>query len=226
MQKSGTDSRFNMQSQPPVAGTSIPKHWRIVISALLLIHILIVVLANWTAVPPESPLRESFRESPIYPYVVATSLNQGYRFFAPDPGPSHVIKYEIFDDQGKPIKLAGDEDTVGYLPPVDLRVGLLSGKPRLLYHRYFMLTEQIPNMPHPDLPPDRAAVNEPRLKKTMNSYAQELMRRNNGSRIKMTYLEHIFPDPDAFLEGKESMTDAESYVTLWSGEFTRDADNK
>jgi hypothetical protein len=225
MQKSGMDSGLNMQ-QTTAEQAPISRYWRRVISGLLLIHIVIVVLANWTAVPPESPLRDSFRESIVYPYVVATSLNQGYRFFAPDPGPSHVIKFEIFDDQGKPIKLAGDEDTIGYLPPINLRVGLLSGKPRLLYHRYFMLTEQVPNMPHPDMPPEAVAKNEVRLKITMNSYAQELMRRNNGARIKLTYLMHMPPNPDDFLEHKQSMTDPDSYVTLWSGEFTRDLEKK
>ena len=35
------------------------------------------------------------------PYLEAAYLDHGYAFFAPDPGPSHLVRYELeFDDGG------------------------------------------------------------------------------------------------------------------------------
>lgn len=58
-------------------------------------------------------------------------LDHGYRFFAPDPGPTHTIRFERSAADGKPIS--------GRLP--DRR----TTQPRLLYHRWFMLGESLAN---------------------------------------------------------------------------------
>ena len=55
-------------------------------------------------------------------------LNHGYAFFAPNPGSSFLLRAHLeFDD--------GREPLVVNLPDADQRT------PRLLYHRYFMLSE-------------------------------------------------------------------------------------
>ncbi len=59
-------------------------------------------------------------------------LGHGYRFFAPDPGPSHLVEYEIVGEDGKLIK--------GIFPSRDDENHAF---PRLLYHRWFMLSESI-----------------------------------------------------------------------------------
>ncbi|NIO41435.1 MAG: hypothetical protein GTO41_15415, partial [Burkholderiales bacterium] len=54
-------------------------------------------------------------------------LDHGYRFFAPEPGPGHLVRYEVTTSDG-----AG---AAGQFPDRD-RIW-----PRLLYHRWFMLSE-------------------------------------------------------------------------------------
>ena len=74
-----------------------------------------------------SPLLEDGYQIAL-PYNEALFLNHGYHFFAPDPGASTLIAWEIPRD--------GDAPVVGRFPDVSIR-------PRLLYHRYFMLAENV-----------------------------------------------------------------------------------
>ena len=62
-------------------------------------------------------------------YLNALYLNHGYHFFAPDPGPSTLLKYEGTAADGTPV--------AGVIPDADGHF------PRLLYHRHFMLTERL-----------------------------------------------------------------------------------
>jgi hypothetical protein len=67
--------------------------------------------------------------SPIYRLLF---LGHGYRFFAPDPGPSHLVEYEITKQDGSKI--------VGRFPD---RNNSEFSFPRLKYHRWFMLSETL-----------------------------------------------------------------------------------
>ncbi len=58
------------------------------------------------------------------PYVEVLYLDHGYFFFAPNPGPSHLIEYSI-----------APQESVRRIPDRTRQW------PRLLYHRYFMLSE-------------------------------------------------------------------------------------
>ncbi|MCE9605765.1 MAG: hypothetical protein K8U03_12795 [Planctomycetia bacterium] len=107
--------------------------------SLLLVYHLAAVLLEPLATPPhfvgppsEIPelLRPKFRA-----YATALSLDHAYKFFAPDPGESHLIRYDLhFADGTKRVGRAEQ--------------GFPDRKrdwPRLLYHRYFMLTEFLPD---------------------------------------------------------------------------------
>jgi hypothetical protein len=74
------------------------------------------------------------------PYITFLFLNHGYFFFAPDPGPNHLVDYKVeFDDGRLPIE--------GRFP------NLKEQQPRLLYHRYFMLSEALyANFAPPEAP--------------------------------------------------------------------------
>ena len=56
-------------------------------------------------------------------------LNQGHSFFAPEVGPGHIIRYELFDQSGRVVEQ-------GELP------NRKEHWPRLRYHRHFMLADQ------------------------------------------------------------------------------------
>lgn len=67
------------------------------------------------------------------PYSQWLYMNHGYFFFAPNPGPSHLIQFSLNQPTGKQQDL------------IPLQSNRLPDRnkhwPRLLYHRYFMLAE-------------------------------------------------------------------------------------
>ena len=65
----------------------------------------------------------------VAPVHQALFLGHGYRFFGPDPGPSHILEYRIESADGEEIN--------DKFPDRDQHW------PRLLYHRWFMLSETI-----------------------------------------------------------------------------------
>ena len=78
-------------------------------------------------------------------------LANGYRFFAPEPGPSHLIRYEV--------TLPDGTRKEGFFPD------RAHHQPRLLYHRYFMLSEFVNTLDNPEDRPTR-----------LNAYAQGVCR--------------------------------------------------
>jgi hypothetical protein len=99
---------------------------RAALSAVLAVHLLAVFVGPWAMPPQGSELASSLARL-LAPYVQATYLDNGYRFFAPEPGPSHLIRYEATMPDGKVVE--------GIFP------SLKEQWPRLLYHRHFMLSE-------------------------------------------------------------------------------------
>ena len=71
-------------------------------------------------------------EKGVRPLQRALFLGHGYRFFAPDPGPSHLVEFEIIQADGSLV--------TGQFPD---RNDTENAFPRLQYHRWFMLSETI-----------------------------------------------------------------------------------
>lgn len=101
------------------------------ISCALLCWLFIVILG-----PLSNPVGSEHLTRPlakkVRPLHRALFLGHGYRFFAPDPGPSHLVEFEITKDDGSIVK--------GKFPD---REDESHAFPRLLYHRWFMLSETI-----------------------------------------------------------------------------------
>jgi hypothetical protein len=97
---------------------------RRIISVVLALHV-IAVVASPLSVPPSSVFWDHawwlFR-----PYLQMMYLNHGYKYFAPEPGPSTLLAYTLEFEDGQTIQQT--------IPNRDIH-------PRLLYHRHFMLTE-------------------------------------------------------------------------------------
>jgi hypothetical protein len=102
-----------------------------VASLLILLHVMAVWIAPFS-VPPSSPLAQQLATW-FRPYLEAAYLNHGYKFFAPDPGPTHLVRYEL--------QLPGGETKTGTFP------NLAEQRPRLLYHRHMMLSERLDGPP-------------------------------------------------------------------------------
>ena len=101
---------------------------RIAVLVLLALYLSIVVLAPLTN-PTGAPQLTTPVAKQVLPVHQALYLNHGYRFFAPNPGPTHIVVYEIEAADGEQIK--------GHFPDRE------NTSPRLLYHRWFMLSESM-----------------------------------------------------------------------------------
>lgn len=94
----------------------------------IVVYLAVVVLGPLTN-PIGAPHLTTPLARVVSPVHQGLFLGHGYRFFGPDPGPSHTLTYEVTRSDGDVIS--------GRLPDRD------SMGPRLLYHRWFMLTETL-----------------------------------------------------------------------------------
>ena len=95
--------------------------------------IIVGYLALLIVGPLSNPVASQHLTAPIAKSVAplhrALFMGHGYRFFAPNPGDSHLVQYKITKSDGTQIEgMFPDRDTIW---------------PRLLYHRWFMLSETI-----------------------------------------------------------------------------------
>jgi hypothetical protein len=134
-------------------------------------------------------IKEDMLQRPLLPRLLNQNLvirhysnllyiNSGYNFFSPDPGVSHVIRYEITNDKGEKV-------AEGQLP--DRR----DQWPRLFYHRYMMLVEQSNDA-------DRAG---PHLQGWEYKIAERLMEEHGGTRIRMKLFRHHLLTPQQVKAG-------------------------
>ena len=208
-------------SAQTVPTTSIPLVVRWAISAALVLHLSAVFVAPWALTTPPAtypdydaggtrigdqnaspgadiPFQPAQR--PLVggligffrPYLNFTYLNHGYQFFAPNPGESHVIRYTVYDDRGGVIE-------AGVFP--DLRVH----RPRLRYHRHFMLAEQSVGL----------AMENPQLGEASGTYlARHLLHRHGGAKVDLECLEHRLLSPEQVVAG--ARIDAPETYRTWA----------
>ena len=134
---------------------------------LLLAWHLVALCVGPATMPPASPLQRTVAAY-FVPYVTALYLGHGYHFFAPDPGPSTLLRYEGSTPDGTPV--------AGTLPDVGDQY------PRLLYHRHFMLTERLGG------PLARSAAFHRAL-------ADGLFRETGAEELTLTAITHRTPEP-------------------------------
>jgi len=116
----------------PITNFGAPwsKTKRRVASAVILVY-LFVLLIGPLANPVASPYLSGPIAEKVSPIHRAMFLGHGYRFFGPEPAPSHRLVY-----QGK---RKDGSDFEGVFPSRE------NHWPRLLYHRWFMLSETLFN---------------------------------------------------------------------------------
>ncbi len=140
---------------------------------------------------PESIVGSTIRQLVYRPYTDALFLNHAYKFFAPDPGPSHLIRYELEFADGS--KREGTEP--------DLK----AEQPRLFYHRHFMLTERVgSSMPDADTPPNLEWTQRPpsRFEAALaRSFAEHLLHKFQARRVTITLVQHLPASPRQVQEG-------------------------
>jgi hypothetical protein len=133
--------------------------------------------------PHQTPLLPRLLNDALWYYSNLLYLNNGYDFFSPDPGVSHLIRYEVFDANSQ--KIAS-----GQLPHRGEQW------PRLFYHRHMMLVEQS-GQPMPEGPGGWE-----------NHIADRLMEKYDGESIRLRMFRHHLLTPEQVLAGERIDSDA------------------
>lgn len=187
----------------PTTPASISGTWRAVISVLLTLHLLAIFFGTWSAVPPYSRLGRRLG-SLARPYLEATYLNHGYRFFAPNPEASHLIRFEVMQQDGNVIE--------GRFPDP------LQNWPRLYYHRHLMISETLFMLtntpPLEESPPEQhpQILNQRALARTLvSSLRDNLLHEYDGQEVKLWLVEHQLPSPLDVING-QTLDDPALYV--------------
>jgi hypothetical protein len=184
-------------------------------------HLAAIFIAPWSS-PPPAPLLAERAADWFGPYLTVAYLNHGYRFFAPDPGPSHVVRYVVTQEDGT--------QRQGRIPDPQRHW------PRLLYHRHFMLTESLFNTlsrveeipAESELPPAEREQIEGRnryarglAQHLTRGIAHQLLREFDGQHVKLYLQEHAIPYPQDVQQGKR-LDAADLFSDLAElGEFRR-----
>ncbi len=175
-----------------------------VVSGVILFHLAAAFIAAVVASPPTSELSRAVATA-FRPYINAVDLNHGYRFFAPDPGPSHLVRYHL--------EFADGSRRDGQFPNLEEQ------RPRLLYHRYFMLSEKLFGFYGVLRDLDESSKESPSLQALQElnkakrdaeltyhtfarSYGNELLRRTGAKRVTLELVEHLVPRPEFVAAGK------------------------
>lgn len=159
-----------------------------------------------------SPASSNFYE-PIRGYSEFAYLNHGYAFFAPDPGPSHLIRVRL-ERAG-----AADSVTEEWVFP-----DLQRHKPRLLYHRHFMLSEFLHNVYQPRQMPGPIAADVVAIERwnkgraryvaVLGSITEHLRRKAGTDEVEVERLEHQLVGLPEFLAGQRQLDDPQLYRVL------------
>lgn len=185
---------------------------KLIITSLIVVHLLAIVL------PPLS-FQTRGRSgvspfigrlvAPIEAYCQFLYLNRGYAFFAPDPGPSHLIQVRVQDTEGH------DEEM--FYPDINRQW------PRLLYHRYFMLTEYLNEVYRPSVgsgseysQEELETLRKEREKYDLirNSYSLHLQNVHGGKQVSLRRIEHLLPRYDLYRQAPRPLNDPTSYRVL------------
>jgi hypothetical protein len=159
----------------------------------LVYHLAAIVVAP-ASVSPSSGLIQS-AWSVFRPYLELLYLNHGYHFFAPEPSESTLISFAAERPDGTVVR--------GRIPNRQT-------VPRLLYHRYFMLTEHTRDAP------------EELKQEWLGSYAEHICRKFGATQVTLTGQIHNLPTMEMVRNGVR-LDDPTSYQDEALGVFQCDA---
>ena len=228
---------MSKQKEPATAESADPAlPWspakRRLVSAVLAFHVAAVFIAPWSGPPPSSGLSQRV-SGWIRPYLEGLGINYGYRFFAPIPGPSHIVRYRLH--------LRDGSTRQGQFPDLEQQW------PRLLYHRHLMVSERVDLfLQDPPVPPQETPgyfqlppqdqqqllaefqtqgriYNESRrpLLGLVEPLAQRLMLDHDAVAVELWSVEHRIPYPRDVLDGMP-IDDEQYYVERFVGSFRRE----
>ncbi len=196
---------------------------RIVVSVLVVLHLLAVLgepLRMFTqgSRQPAAPDAALVRGG-LGPYIDFMYLHHGYFFFAPNPGPSHLMSITLIDADGSRRHLRLPDHQAQW--------------PRLLYHRHFMLAEFLNQLYSPPVPPSPDGKTTPeredwlrdraRFESVRNSMEKHLAARYGATRAEIQLMEHRLPSAVEVFDSRIPLNDPQLYIPLPDLPATADA---
>jgi len=166
----------------------------VLVNVWLVYHLAAIVLAPWSVPPASRLVQNSWRAVRAYDQILF--LNHGYHYFAPEPGNSTLVAYVL--------EMPDGSLQTGRIPNRDIR-------PRLLYHRHFMLTESLAS---DDLSPSVRT-------ELIRAMARELCREHHAQRVTLSRVTHRLPSME-FVRAGGALDDPESYTEEPLGTFSSD----
>ena len=162
------------------------------VQAWLVFHLFAIAISPASVAPTSKSEVRAYNATAWYSETLY--LNHGYHYFAPEPAESTLLGYEL--------KFADGHQEQGRLPTKTI-------KPRLLYHRHFMLTEFLA---------DIEDMEQPLKDEILRSYAHQLCRQFGAVSVKLTKVTHNLSSMERIRAGGQ-LDDPESYEEAPLGEF-------
>jgi hypothetical protein len=166
----------------------------VLVNIWLVYHLAAIVLAPWSVPPASRLVQNAWRAVRAYDQVLF--LNHGYHYFAPEPGNSTLVAYVL--------EMPDGSLETGRIPNREIR-------PRLMYHRHFMLTEFLAS---DDLSPAMRS-------ELVQAMARELCREHHAVRVTLSRVTHRLPSME-FVRAGGTLDDPESYTEEPLGTFSYD----
>jgi len=179
----------------PAATIRVPA-W---VSVLILLHVAAVFIAPCSVSPSSQLSRAAWFA--VHPYLDAAYLNHGYHFFAPEPGPSHLIRYELERADGTTKR--------GFFPDRQQHW------PRLLYHRHFMLSEHLNALAE-------SGASQEQIDVCIASFARHLLNEHDAQTVRLYLMRHLLPRPDEVMSGMR-LDDSSLFREKPLGTFSKDS---
>lgn len=178
---------------------------RVAASLAIMVYLAAVIAPPLAGPPPASELATAMIQ-PLRPLVGALSLGHGYRFFAPNPGPGHSLRWRVTRADGSVVR--------GNLPDA------AADRPRLLYHRRFMVSEKVAALvPPPEAPAEVRTRARGDWLPVVQGVAGQLLARHGGESVEIDLVEHHLPGPEEFLPGYRPGAGAGGDVVTPLGSF-------
>jgi|GEM_PF-2148475 hypothetical protein len=161
----------------------------VILNAWLCYHLIAVIIAP-ASVEPATPLMQS-AWTWVAGYLQLLYLNHGFHFFSPEPAGSSLVRCVLEFSDGTTRSVQLPNRTI---------------RPRLLYHRHFMLTEFLGNGPEEYRPLLQRAI------------ARNLCRTTGAVKATLFLVYHDTPSVDDVLAGK-SLNETSSFTETELGSY-------
>jgi|694.fasta_scaffold02310_22 hypothetical protein len=190
--------------------------WRFVLSLAIAIHVVAIFAEPFRFFTRSSQRAFSpdagYVRGSLSAYIDFAYLHHGYFFFAPNPGPSHLISAQIgkVTPPSQPKEIVLPDKTVQW--------------PRLYYHRHFMLSEFLHNSFAPLERPEEAAFDpgiDQQWRRDRELYVAVKSSIENRFRVlektdevSIRRIEHALPNDIQVYQEKWKLNDPRLYIVL------------